>query len=186
MRNGYEFLTNRGFEIFDPGYFVYIKPDTMNTVIITCGIPTSGKSTWANKMTLLNTYQDDFRRYRIVSRDDIRMRLYGPSYRPSGEKEKYITQVFNEVLNNYIAAKFNIILDNTHCKEAYLKEALKRFDGTNYSVKVKFFDLPLWRAFLRNWKRRLQTGKYIPWNVIKSMKTNYDKINQRHYDRYKI
>lgn len=186
MLKGYDYLVKTGFELFDPGYFAYIKPYNMCTVIITCGIPTSGKSTWANKLRMIHTHRDDFRRYRIVSRDAIRLRLYGASYKPSSDKEKFITKVFNETLDAYIEAKFNIILDNTHCKEVYLKEALKRFDSTDYYVRIKFFDLPLWKAFIRNWKRRLRTGKYIPWNVIKAMKKNYDKINKKNYEQYAI
>lgn len=158
-----------------------------STVIITVGIPTSGKSTWAKNYQQMQYYPgDDFRSFRIVSRDNLRESIYGKDYKPSSDKEKYITQVFNKMIDDCIRAKKPMILDNTHCKEAYLKEALKRFEGTDYSVKIKFFDLPLWRAFIRNHKRRWETGKFIPWSVIKAMKKNYDKINQKNYERYKL
>jgi predicted kinase len=155
------------------------------TVIIMCGIPTSGKSTWAKAYQQMQYYPgDDFRSFRIMSRDALRESIYGKDYKPSSDKEKYITEVYNKIMNDCIRLKKPMILDNTHCKESYLKEALKRFEGTDYSVKIKFFDLPLWKAFVRNHKRKWQTGKFIPWNVIKAMKKNYDKINQTDYAKY--
>lgn len=159
----------------------------MATVIILCGIPTSGKSTWATKLTKNDVYnRDDFRSYYILSRDNLRLELFGKDYKPDSEKEKFITGRFNILLDRLIQIKRPLILDNTHCKEAYLKEALKRFAGTGYSIKIKFFDVPLWKAYYRNIKRKLMTGKWIPVKVIKAMKTNYDKINRKNYERYTI
>lgn len=174
--------------IIPKGPYIHIKPEEdMPTVIILCGIPTSGKSTWVTKLTRNDHYdRDDFRSYYILSRDQLRLDIYGKNYKPSQDKEKFITGHFNALLDKLIQYKRPIILDNTHCKESYLKEALKRFEGTEYVVKIKFFDLPLWKAYYRNIKRYLMTGKWIPWSVIKSMKKNYDKINKKDYAKYKI
>lgn len=155
----------------------------MANVIILCGIPTSGKSTWATKLTKNAPYdRDDFRSYYILSRDQLRIDIYGKNYKPTQEKEKFITGRFNSLLDKLIQYKRPIILDNTHCKESYLKEALKRFAGTGYIVRIKFFDIPLWKAYYRNIKRYLMTGKWIPVKVIKQMKANYDKINKKTYE----
>ena len=156
---------------------------TMPTVTILCGIPTSGKSTWANE-EWRKSYElkGMIAGVRLISRDELRLRIYGKNYKPSSKKEKYITEVFDRTVTSSMLQKRDIILDNTHCKESYLKEALKRFENTGYKVQVKFFDLPLWKAYYRNIKRNLSTGKWIPMNVIKAMKKNYDKINKKNYE----
>lgn len=188
MNQHHNFLQHWGFVLDQysshaPSFNKGMQP----TVTILCGIPTSGKSTYAQDEWRKSFEQRGFYHgLRLISRDELRLKLYGEKYKPSSEKEKYITTVFNDTLERTIMLKRDIILDNTHCKEAYLKEALKRFENSGYIVYIKFFDLPLWKAFIRNWKRKLQTGKYIPWDVIKAMKKNYDKINKKNYDRYAI
>jgi len=47
---------------------------------------------------------------------------------------------------------------------------------------VKFIDVPLWKAYARNIWRNFKAGKWIPFNIIKAMYRNYNKINK---DKYK-
>jgi predicted kinase len=161
----------------------------MPILIILCGIPTSGKSTWAKKYAKKSYFPgDDFRNFRILSRDEIRMDMYGkykkvPFTRTS---ESIVTHTQQEYLRKYMENKFNIIIDNTHVKEEYIKELLNIFGGKGYMIKIKFFDIPLWKAYYRNVKRRILTGKNIPIKVLKNMKKSYDKINQKAYANYKL
>lgn len=181
------FWDNLGIFIPKGPFIPPIKTEDMPNVIILCGIPTSGKSTWAKKFQSMQYYPgDDFRSYRIVSRDVIREQCFKQPYQITKENENEVTRIFDKMITDCIKLKKPIILDNTHCKEAYLKAALKTFAGTGYAIKIKFFDLPLWKAYYRNIKRRLLTGKWIPVKVIKAMKTNYDKINRKNYDQYAI
>jgi predicted kinase len=168
------------------GSHVRFKTEQMNpTVIILSGIPTSGKSTWAKMYQNINYMAgDDFRSYRIVSRDKIREQCFPQPYIINKDNENKVTGIYNEMIENCMKAKVPMILDNTHCKEQYLKEALKKFEGTDYRVKMKFFDIPLWKAYYRNIIRNWRTGKWIPIKVIESMKKNYDKINKKNYERY--
>jgi predicted kinase len=154
------------------------------TVIILSGIPTSGKTRWANKYTKANVNNP----HKILSRDEIRLGWYGNYAKIpfNKETEDAVTLYFNRLLNQYIQNKVNIIIDNTHCKDSYIKELLKKFAGQGYTIKIKFFDIPLWKAYYRNVKRRILEKKNIPVSVLKAMKKNYDKINKEDYARFTI
>jgi hypothetical protein len=79
-----------------------------------------------------------------------------------------------------------IILDNTHCRESGIDKYLTIFRGMHSSKKmsiyVKFLDIPLWKANLRNIWRRVKTGKWVPFKVMKEKYQSYNKINK---DKYK-
>jgi len=161
----------------NPNTFEKTYGMTCPMVIIPCGIPTAGKSTWV-KENLIG--------FVSVSRDDIREQMYG-KYKKipfTKQSEQMVTNIFDSRMSDAIARKRNIVLDNTHCKASYLNAAIQRFSGTGYKIVVIFFDIPIWKAYFRNWKRKLQTGKWIPPHVIKQMYKNYKKINKQDYAKY--
>lgn len=183
------YLMNKGLEVYDPGHIVKIKDPTemTPTAIILCGVPTSGKSTWIRKnLAPTGEMRNAGTRYTVLSRDYLREITYGKNYKPSSKSESHITEVFNRQVGIYIENNQSVVIDNTHAREKYLKEIIKTFFDAGYIVKVKFFDIPLWKAYYRNIKRGLQTGKWIPVKVIKSMKESYDKINQKGYEKYSL
>lgn len=147
-------------------------------VVILSGIPTSGKSTWARR-TL------KYEGFAFVSRDDIRMKLFGKNYKQNNVDERTVTKEFVESLDQYILERRDIVLDNTHAKEAYLDAAIKTFNNSGYEIYVIFFDISLWKAYLRNIIRKLMTGKWIPVKVIKAMYESYNRINKTKYASYK-
>lgn len=165
-----------GVDPYDPsGPILHIKIKDMPNAIILVGIPTSGKSTWASK-TPMNQH--------IICRDEIRYHLFGKKYKQNPKDEYEVTRVFDYQLNQYVLNGKNIILDNCHCRKSYIILALRNLEAAGYTVRIKFFDIPLWKAFYRNVKRKIFTGKWIPWNVIKNMKANYDKIDKSKYSNY--
>lgn len=144
-------------------------------ITILCGIPCSGKSFWANNSdSYLNGYP--------VSRDDIRKAMYGKGYKQNKRDEKYITTRFNMEVGMLLSSGYDVILDNTHCKEGYIDEIIAKYP--DYDIQIKFFDIPLWKAYLRNIIRYIEWGKWIPFKVIKNMKKNYNKINREKYGKY--
>lgn len=164
------------YDINNPNKSEVIYGMDVPTVVIPCGIPTSGKSTWIDRV--IPTYTS-------ISRDTIRYGMFGKDYKQNTEDEKLITHYFDVRVSVAIKNRRNIVLDNTHCKKSYLDAAIKRFEGTGYKIVVVFFDIPLWKAYLRNYKRKWMTGKWIPKHVIKQMYTNYKKINKNDYAAYK-
>ena len=147
-------------------------------IIILCGIPCSGKSTFAKQQYNFTTD--------IVSRDTIREKLAGKFYKFSSRFEDLVTNNFNFTLKTLINDLTTevIILDNTHCKEKYINEIIKKY--SEHNIKIKFFDISLWKAHHRNIIRYFKTGKWIPIKVINQMYKNYNKINKQKYEKYLV
>jgi len=135
--------------------------------IILVGIPCSGKSTFARKKKKEG--------WTVLSRDEIRENMMPGVYKFSQKGEEMVTVIFDMRLRYAIYDGMNIILDNTHCKQKYIDDALKKFPSI-YNVEIKYFDIPLWKATWRNIIRRIKTGKWIPFNVMETMYKNYKKL----------
>lgn len=145
----------------------------MKEIIILCGIPTSGKSTFA-------LYQQKIHKHIILSRDNIRDKFFGKDYVHSRKNEEEITKIFNTWYNKYVKEEKDLILDNCHTKEVYLDNWLRQCPK-GYTMRIVFFDISLWKAYYRNIVRWILTGKWIPFKVLNDMKKNYDKINKSKY-----
>jgi predicted kinase len=147
-------------------------------VIIMCGPPGSGKSTW-----IKNKIPDSFI---SVSRDEIREFMFGKKYTQNESDEKKVTKCFDHLLEDAALAYKNIVIDKTNVDTKYLDEYIKDFKGTGYIFHIKFFNTPLWLCRIRNIKRWVKTGRLVPYKVIKNMKDRFDKINQDNYKEYAL
>lgn len=135
----------------------------MPECIILSGIPTSGKSTYAKKVGLPT-----------ISCDKIREEIFGKHYQFSKQNEKLVWDTFYQLVNSQITS---FIVDNTNCKQVYIDTIQEHLcPQLNWKISVVKFDIPLWKAYYRNIKRYMFTGKYIPVDVLKNMKKNYDRL----------
>lgn len=135
----------------------------MPKCIILSGIPTSGKSTFANKSGLS-----------VISCDKIREDEFGKNYVFSRRNEDFVWKTFYHRISLF---EQDFIVDNTNCKQIYIdriKENLSK--NTSWTVIIKRFDIPLWKAYYRNIKRWIFTGKYIPVDVLRAMYKNYNHL----------
>ena len=146
---------------------------TDKTIYCFVGIPCAGKSTKVNELKKISNFE-------VLSRDDIREIFISKDYIYTKENEAKVTKIFNELYDEYVRQGSFIILDNTHCKEKYLQEVLKKVPE-GYIIIFMFFDIPLWKAYYRNVLRYIWKGKWIPFKVIRDMKNNYDKIDRSKY-----
>jgi predicted kinase len=153
------------------------KSHHIPSATILVGIPTSGKSTWCKVTRSYDTAV-------VISRDNIRLNYFGKYYEQHKAGEDRVTIIFNSQLEKAIKQGSDIVFDNCHCREKYINELLPILIDNDYLIRIVYFDIPLWKAYYRNVKRWLLTGKYIPRSVIKSMKANYDKINRNKYAFY--
>lgn len=143
----------------------------MNTkpeVRILSGPPCSGKSTYANE--LVKNYG-----WVILSRDDIREETFGKKYKQNSRDEKKVNIVFFGRLKEHIQERLNVIIDNTNCKISYINE-LKTWFPKDYDIKIVYFNVPLWKLYVRNVTRWIKSGKFIPFRVIKQMHVNFKKL----------
>jgi predicted kinase len=146
--------------------------------IILVGIPTSGKSTFAKSLEAEGWF--------VLSRDALREQIFGKGYKQNHKDEEFITEMYERLLESAISENMNIVLDNTHCRNRYIQQAMNYFKGTSYYVYIKFFDIGLYHALYRNVIRYIKTGKWIPIKVIQNMYNSYKNINQYHYEMHII
>ena len=135
----------------------------MSKLIITRGIPSSGKSTWAKQWVL----EDPEHRVRI-NQDDIRLML-GKYWVPS--REELVQRIQKEALIEALEKGYDIVVDNTNLNKKVLDfyRALV-IDHGNHTIEYKdFFDTPLSICIERDKNRDLQVTE----KVIRSFYNNY-------------
>jgi predicted kinase len=135
----------------------------MSKLIITRGLPASGKSTWAKQWVL----EDPEHRVRI-NQDDIRLML-GKYWVPS--REKLVQEIQFDAIVEALCRKFDAVIDNTNLN----KKVLEKFDRLiktfeDYEIEYKdFFDTPLSVCIERDKNRELQVTE----KVIRGFYNNY-------------
>lgn len=135
----------------------------MSKLIITRGLPASGKSTWAKKWVL----EDPEHRVRI-NQDDIRLML-GKYWVPS--REKLVQEIQFNAIVEALSREFDVVIDNTNLNKKVLDQfnrLIRTFE--DYEIEYKdFFDTPLSVCIERDKNRDLQVTE----KVIRSFYNNY-------------
>ena len=135
----------------------------MSKLIITRGLPASGKSTWAKQWVL----EDPEHRVRI-NQDDIRLML-GKYWVPS--REKLVQEIQFNAIIEALNREFDVVIDNTNLNKKVLDQfnrLIKTFE--DYEIEYKdFFDTPLSVCIERDKNRDLQVTE----KVIRSFYNNY-------------
>ena len=135
----------------------------MSKLIITRGLPASGKSTWAKQWVL----EDPEHRVRI-NQDDIRLML-GKYWVPS--REKLVQEIQFDAIIESLSRGFDVVIDNTNLNNKVLDQfnrLIKTFE--DYEIEYKdFFDTPLSVCIERDKNRDLQVTE----KVIRSFYNNY-------------
>jgi predicted kinase len=133
----------------------------MKKVILTKGLPASGKSTWAKE--LLAKEQG----WKRVNKDDLRAMLDNGKW--SKENEKFVLKIRDELILSTLNQGFNVIVDDTnlhHKHEQQIKELIKGKAG----LEIKdFTDISLDECIRRDQKR----SNYVGEKVIKDMHKQY-------------
>lgn len=126
----------------------------MQTVIITRGLPASGKSTWSTEWTKKHPT------YKRINRDDLRMMMYGGIW--NHKRERAVMLAREAIIHDFLKAGYNLILDDTNLNPERLKETInivERHAGTirnlmekkKFSIKIKdFIHVPLSVCLARN------------------------------------
>lgn len=122
-------------------------------VIMTRGLPASGKTTWAKQQ---NAYR--------VNKDDLRSMINNGVW--SKKNEKHILSARDALIEVYLADKKDVIVDDTNLSpkhEVKLLELANKY-GADFEIK-DFCDVPLDECILRDKKR----PNYVGEEVIKKM-----------------
>jgi predicted kinase len=116
----------------------------MKRLIILVGLPASGKSTLANKLTK--------RGFTLCSQDTIRQKLYGDAA-VQGDPQ-VVSDLFDQRYESLLAAGADIVVDNTNIWPALRKPLLDRARAHGYvDVSLYVVDTPLFVCLLRNFRR---------------------------------
>lgn len=135
--------------------------------MILCGIPTSGKSTYVDKLLRLDYWQNS-----VVMSTDYFIEFYAK------QQGKTYNEVFSDAIRHAIPKadallkyaihhKKNIIWDQTNLTVKKRKEKLNLIPKSYYK-SATYFEISLDEALKRNEIRKL-TGKEIPVPVLKQM-----------------
>lgn len=151
-------------------------------VIFLCGLPGSGKSTWAQKICEQYSSSD----YNVLSTDALyeeRAHALGWSYNEAFERISFsvINEEFMERLICCVYNKENIIIDQTNLTKQSRKKKLDRFT-TDYLLVAHVFKLSPLELAQRLKKRYYETGKYIPTDIIKRMNMSWEKPDGTEFD----
>jgi len=140
---------------------------------IMCGIPGSGKSTFAKRIAeIYEKYENSIE---IISRDDIRFSLIKPG-EEYFSKEKEVFSTYIEKLKKSLKENNVTIADATHLNFASRKKLLTPLvkDLKNVDIFLVKMETSLETALERNEKRK-GTDRYVPRDVIKRMYFSMDE-----------
>ena len=141
-----------------------------HTLYVMCGLPGSGKSTWAKHYKINHKDENVF----IVSSDEIRKELTGVYQNLNYEKE--VWEIYFKRLDILRDSNKDctIIADSTNIINAH-RQILGRLPGFDKKTLVVITkDLPV--ILERNRKR--DSAKYVPENAIKEMWKNWEKVDE--------
>lgn len=123
----------------------------MNKLVLTRGIPGSGKSTWAKAWVDLAP-KDRIR----VNRDDIRSML-GPYWIPT--REDLVTRIENMMVQSAIGQGYSVVVDATNFSKT---DRFVNMLPSSYQVEIKdFTDVPLELCLERDKTRENPVGEDV-------------------------
>lgn len=136
-------------------------------IIVTVGVPASGKSTWAKNFVKENPS------YVKIERDDFR---YGMKDVSIGDKqfENFITELQYKAIHTALNNKYNVIVSDTNCNLKYLKVLLEEFKY-KADITLKFFNTSLEVCISRDSYRERSVGEGI---INRMWKGYQDVINE--------
>lgn len=127
----------------------------MKKVILTKGLPASGKTTWAKE--LLDGSKNSFKR---INNDDLRKMFDNGHY--SSDTEKFIKKAVDALVLLALEENKHVILDNTHLSDKSINRIKELVKGkAEVIVEDKFLDVPLETCIKNDLKRLDSVGKDV-------------------------
>lgn len=135
----------------------------MSTVILTTGLPGSGKSTWAKNFLDQTTGQ-----FVLTSRDDIRKML---GCFPIGNKdqENLVSKIQDRVIVDAINSGYNVIVHDTNLNSKSPTRIKKLFDGDVQFMVADFTNVPVETCIERDAQRENPVGEKVIRNMARQL-----------------
>lgn len=131
----------------------------MPELIIMRGISGSGKSTRARQIQLERPGSI------IVSRDDLRLALYGKDFGPP-INEGFISDIEYNIIEHGLTRGVDVISDNTNLSPRYINPKIATATAMGATVVLEEVNTSLDTAKQRNRSRADAGGRFVPEAVI--------------------
>jgi predicted kinase len=128
-------------------------------IIMTRGVPASGKTTWAREFVKENS------NYINLNRDDFRAMLYGPNYKFSRARESAVTSAQRGAAISAIADDKSVIISDTNLSISAQRAWQELAYAFSVSVSFKDFDCELDVALKRNAMRDGGVPPEVVWRM---------------------
>jgi predicted kinase len=133
------------------------------TLIMTKGLPASGKSTWSKEQVINGKGQ-----IKRVNKDDLRGMIDSGKW--SGANEKDILAVRDLIIRHYLTRGFSVIVDDTNLSPLHEKVLADIAQGFEVPLEVKsFLHIPIMECIKRDLHREDSVGE----RVIRRMFNQY-------------
>lgn len=135
----------------------------MAGIILTRGLPASGKTTWARDMVAKNPET-----HVNVNKDDIRTMLF--NYVFSGKNEKLTTKVRDFIIYEALRLGKTVIVSDTNLNPKQVRRLTQIGEECGATVTIKEFPITLEEAIRRDEVRKNKPGeRSVGPQVIKDM-----------------
>lgn len=142
----------------------------MSTMVITRGVPASGKSTWA-KAWVAEAPDTRVR----VNRDNLRWTLGIKTGVGTYEQEQEVTHWQDAMIERALSQGKDVVVDNTNLRAKSVKQLLRLANKWQAEVEFKDFDITYEQARFRDHMRWDAGERFVGDAVIKSF---FDKFIQ--------
>lgn len=138
-----------------------------NTLVLTRGIPGSGKSTWAKRWVADNPEW----RTRI-NRDDLRMMTQGQPVLDR-MREETLSTMQAAMVEAALRAKISVVVDDTNLTARFVKEWMRLAAKLGVPVEFKDFNTNLDLCIQRDIRRGQQGGRCVSEEVIRNFHNRF-------------
>lgn len=149
----------------------------MNNVILLCGAPGSGKSTWA-----INFVKESGYTYLSSDRNRARVGKGEDDIKASGRAFALLNKELGEALDR----GENVVVDATFMSKKARSDYVTIARRRNCHLKAVVFELDRAIILERNAKRAKAGGRFVPIFVIDKMLSNYEKPEFPEFDEVTI
>lgn len=152
-----------------------MKFQTKMQAYVMVGAPGGGKSTKANEIAKLGHAE-------VISGDDIRAELYGSAEIQGNWAE--VHDRIEELVAEAAAKGKDVILDGTHYRSSYRKEAITLLRCHGYTnVEAMVVNPSLATCQARNFRRSRHVPDYVISSMYEKLQSSLRQIDREDFDR---
>jgi predicted kinase len=147
-----------------------MTPPRTNKLYVMVGLPGSGKTTWAERAQC-----DSTGAIVIVSRDDLREKLFRAEGVLSRGHENYVTAIESYAVIQALASGFDVIVDSTNLRPEYVQRWRDVAEMCKVRMTLVKMTASVKTCIERDAARGASGGRYVGEAVIRRMAERIDR-----------